>query len=346
MTLAVRTPNWIGDCIMVQPALSALRRVYAKDQVLLVTRGQLAQLFSPPLISPEEAFTVVTLPAGSGWRSEFQALRPLRKSHARRGLLFTNSFVSALSFRMGGVSHLTGYSRDCRGMMLRNAIPWPGKREHQVDAYMDLAASELGFKAEHGIRPELNISGVAVENARKRLHEMGVYEGVPWIGISPCAAYGPAKEWPHDLQMGLIRVLQNRIPGALVILFGGPGDFNRLDLLASGTSGRVINLAASMSLTESIAAVSLCSAFVSNDSGMMHVASALRVPLVALFGPTPPHRAHPGGGDDTVVIHHPVDCAPCSKRICDHHSCMRAITIDEVALGVEQCLWEKDSGRQ
>ena len=345
MTLAVRTPNWIGDCIMIQPALRALSHVYSKEEILLVTRGHLAQLFTPPLISPEEAFTVVTVPADSGWRSEFQAVGPLRQSHAGRGLLFTNSFVSALSFRMGGVSHLTGYSRDCRGMMLRNGIAWPGRKGHQVDAYMDLAAAELGVKPEHGTQPELNICADAVEGARKRLHEMGVNERVPWIGIAPCAAYGPAKEWPHDLQMGLIRVLQHRIPDAVVILFGGDGDFDRLDRLASGVSGRVINLAASMSLAESIAAVSLCAAFVSNDSGMMHVASALRVPLVALFGPTPPQRVHPGG-DGTYVIHHPVDCAPCGRRNCGHHSCMRAITIDEVALGVEQCLWEKDSGRQ
>lgn len=345
MILAVRTPNWIGDCVMIQPALAALKNKYTPKQVVLVTRAHLAPLFSPPLIAVEKAFPVTTIPSHRGWRSEFQAVRPLRSMQAERGILFTNSFVSALSFRMGGVHYLTGYRRDCRGKLLKNGIPWPGKEGHQVDAYMDLAAAEMGVSPQYGIHPHLDTSRQFVENVRSRLSSMGLESGVPWIGISPCAAYGPAKEWPHDRYAQLIRRLQRSYPGSVVILFGGPRDASRLDLLAGQAPGRVFNLAGTTLLAESIAAVSLCAAFVSNDSGMMHVAVSMGVPTVALFGPTPPQRVQPRT-KQVRMIHHPVDCAPCNRRHCGHHSCMRAITVDEVVMAVQNCLLGTDNGEQ
>lgn len=337
MTLAVRTPNWIGDCVMIQPALRLLETVYSPDDLILVTRPHLTDLFTPPLVSPHAAHPVVSLPGGGKWREVVSGAGKLRKRGSNRGLLFTNSIASALMFRLAGINRLTGYRRDGRGPLLCQSLEWPSPARHQVDAYMDLAAAASGLEPVDNALPRMDVPRDFLNRVSRLLVDHGARKGVPWIGISPCAAYGTAKEWPRERFRELVQLLSRRYDEMSILLFGGPGDHHRLEFLAPDAAERVVNLARVTTLAESVAAASLCRVFVSNDSGMMHAAAATGTPVVALFGPTDPKRVIPRT-PLVKILRRETPCAPCSRRTCDHHDCMRGISVEQVHAAVRDFL--------
>ena len=314
---------------MVQPALRLLESRFPGNKLVLVTRAHLAGLFGPALVSSEAAHPVISLPPARGWREVVNGARRLSASGIRRGVLFTNSMASALMFRLGGVRHLTGYRRDARGFLMTRGLDWPGVDGHQVDAYVDLAAAELGIPSPRNLAPRIAVPEPLANGVYRRLLELGVREGGHWIGISPFTAYGAAKEWPQDRFRELVRLLAAENPAVSILLFGGPADRQRLQSLAAAAPDQAFNLASCLSLAQAVAAVSQCRVFVSNDSGMMHVAMAVNTPVAALFGPTDPRRV--AARDSGMwAIHHETPCAPCSRRQCDDHRCMNAISVAEV----------------
>ncbi|HDP93846.1 MAG TPA: lipopolysaccharide heptosyltransferase II [Candidatus Aminicenantes bacterium] len=329
MTLAVRTPNWIGDCVMARPALRLLESHYAAHDLILITRPYLVELFTPPLVSHDLSHPVIGLPLSRGWREVVSGSRRLKDCNAERGLLFTNSMSSALMFRLAGIRHLTGYRRDGRDLFLSKKLDWPRQEWRQVDAYNDLAAAELGTHGDHGVDPDWPVPEPFRDQVRRRLVHLGAREEAPWIGISPCTAHGSAKEWPHARFLQLIQILTAEYSRLSVLLFGSPADHDRLEALAATAPGCSINLGRNLSLAESVAAASLCRLFITNDSGMMHVADAVHTPVVALFGPTDPRRVV-SNSRSVRVIHHHASCAPCKRRDCKDHHCMRSISVREV----------------
>ncbi|MBN1197413.1 MAG: lipopolysaccharide heptosyltransferase II [Candidatus Aminicenantes bacterium] len=342
MTLAVRTPNWIGDCVMARPALRLLESHYPAGDLILVTRPYLAELFTPPLVSPDLCHPVIALPVSKGWREVAIGSQRVKDSGAGRGLLFTNSIGSALMFHLAGIRHVTGYSRDGRNFLLSNKLEWPQEPGRQVDAYIDLAAAELGRPGDYEVDPDWPIPESFKDQVRCRLVSLGAREDAPWIGISPYTAYGSAKEWPHTRFQQLIQTLAAEYPRLSILLFGSPADQDRLEALAATAPECTVNLSRSLSLAESVSAISLCRVFVSNDSGMMHVANAVHTPLVALFGPTDPQRVA-SYSRSMRVIHHHADCAPCKRRHCKDHRCMRSISVQEVGAAVETLMRKKQT---
>lgn len=337
MTLAVRTPNWIGDCVMARPALRLLESHYAVSDIILITRPYLVELFTPPLVPPALSHPVIALPLSRGWREVVNGSRRLKISGAERGLLFTNSLGSALMFRMAGIRHLTGYRRDGRDFLLSRKLDWPQAEWHQTDAYIDLAAAELGMQADHGVDPDWHVPEPFRDQVRRKLIHMGARKTAPWIGISPCTAYGPAKEWPHARFHQLIQTLTREYPPLSILLFGSPADHDRLEALAATSPGCIVNLGRNLSLAESISAASLCRMFITNDSGMMHAANAVHTPTVALFGPTDPRRVA-SYSSRIRVIRSNVSCSPCKRRHCKDHRCMWSIPVQEVREAVDSLM--------
>jgi heptosyltransferase-2 len=114
------------------------------------------------------------------------------------------------------------------------------------------------------------------------------------------------------------------------LVFGSRSEKNRISKLVDNQGTKVINLAGELSLRQSIIAISFCSLFISNDSGLMHIASSVMVPTVAIFGPTLPHKTAPLK-QSIRVLYHRVDCAPCKHRECPlDHRCMKEIKVDDV----------------
>jgi heptosyltransferase-2 len=174
----------------------------------------------------------------------------------------------------------------------------------------------------------------------RHLKDRGIERKTDWIGLAPSAAYGSAKEWLPGNYRETIRQLTDEFPGCHVLLFGSQNEARKIDALCRGIDGRVHNLAGTLSLRQSIEAISLCRLFISNDSGLMHVAASLSIPQVAIFGPTQPHKTAPTS-PKARILHHPVHCAPCLHRQCPAgHECMSSVTVAELMEAVD-ALWQE-----
>jgi heptosyltransferase-2 len=202
-----------------------------------------------------------------------------------------------------------------------------------------------------GLRPaptelELFIPGDQIDAVKARVAAMADFEvgTLPMIGFNPGAAYGPAKRWPAEKFAQLAQMIC-RDSRSRIVLFGSEADrATCADIIArSGAAApRMLNLAGSTSLIEAMALIGECDVFITNDSGLMHVAAALRTPLVAIFGSTD-HVATGPYADNAVVIRKPLPCSPCKRPHCPekHFRCMQLIDSDEVFAAVNTILEQR-----
>lgn len=334
MSTVIRSPNWIGDGIMCLPAIRAFKASYPDERLAVAAKRYLADIF----LNIAEIDEIVPLPDRWSARSLITAIREFRQKGFRRGILFTNSFSSALFFRLAGIRSLAGYARDGRGFLLRDRVLPPPAGGHHQHHYLNIIGHLAGKSAGPSISAALVVSAGEKEWASGWLREQGIAGERPLLAVSPTAAFGSAKAWLPGRFREVIRRWLEIFPEAAVLLLGGGSERERIAAVADGLPGSVLNLAGALDLRRSIAVLSRCRLFIGNDSGLMHVAAALSVPLVAVFGPTEPGRTAPLA-DRYRLLHHPVDCAPCRRRECPaDHRCMTAVGVDEVLAAATE-LW-------
>jgi heptosyltransferase II len=173
--------------------------------------------------------------------------------------------------------------------------------------------------------------------AKRLFAECGLEWNRPLIGVAPGAAYGPAKKWfPARFAAVTDRLID--ATGAQAVLFGSDGDRESTAAMAKYARNRLIDVAGKTTLMEAMALIARCALFLSNDSGLMHVAGAMGVPTIAIFGSTNPAATSPAG-EKSVVIHHDVPCGPCLKPVCPtDFSCMEMIGVEEVYAAARKLL--------
>ena len=361
----IRSPNWIGDAVMCLPAIRALKDNYPGANIYMAAKQNLCAVYK----NITEINEIIPIPDDIDFKSGFKVAKQLGKYRFEYGILFTNSFHSAFLFKLAGIKKLTGCAKDLRGWLLYKKIKLPRDNRHHIYFYLDLAAAFIDgcsrMPGEHKVHPyfppgtvrrgescirpnyshQLIITDQEREKISTALRTLGVDLSKTLVGISSSAAYGSAKEWPPGKFRELIpRLQQEKSPGDLeILLFGSAKEREKISQIAAGAAGgdgiRVHNLAGQLSLRQTIEAISICRLFIGNDSGLMHIASGLNLPLIALFGPTQPHKTGPLN-KNSRVLYHPVACAPCLYRDCplnhDNHACMNAITVDEVVAASRQ----------
>ena len=280
----------------------------------------------------------------SGWihrAHPLDIIENLQHGEYDLGVLLTNSFSSAWWFWRGRVAHRIGFRANFRSPLLNSAVPFPEnkERQHLVLTYKALLAP-LGIPLSD-TAPELFVTPQEKEAARTLLTSLKIPRDHEIIGINPGAAYGSAKCWiPERFAAVAEQLVQNR--KRTVLFFGDQAGASLIQKICSeldtkGLGSQVINLAGKTSLRMLMALFLHCSAILTNDSGPMHIASALKIPLVALFGSTSPIKTGPYNGG--TVICKQVECSPCYKRVCPiDFRCMTRIETDEVVQAIEKLL--------
>jgi heptosyltransferase-2 len=316
--------------------------------VIVAARRSVAQLFAMvPWVDD-----IVEL-EWKGRASEPGAMmRDIRRLRARRAdaaLLLPNSFASAWLAFAAGVPQRWGYARDGRSLLLTRAIPLPVTRvgpgllarpEHQGSYYQHLVHA-LG--APNGpLEPRLVVADASVATARTLLTSAGWDGRRPLVVFAPGAAYGTAKRWwPSHFARLAADLIDGA--GAHVILIGSAADAATTSAVRDGVPERlrplVSDLAGRTSLDVLAAILHLARACVSNDSGAMHVAAAVGVPLAALFGPTRERETAPLAHAPMELLIHDVPCRPCMLRECPiDHPCMRDLDPARVLVSVNRML--------
>ncbi|MFY9270200.1 MAG: lipopolysaccharide heptosyltransferase II [Candidatus Manganitrophaceae bacterium] len=348
--ILLRAPNWIGDAVMAIPAISTLRACFPESRITLLAKPPVAALFEH---HPDIDRLLIYESSGrhAGLGGFFRLVRTVREGRFDLAFLLQNAFEAALIAAAAGIPERVGYAADGRRFLLTKALSKKEAPLHQREAYLRLiglvrkAPSEDG-RSEEGDRfqvsesaPYLVITEKEQEAAADLLLAEGVVRWEPVIGINPGAAYGSAKRWAPERFAAVADRLAEQYR-AKIVLFGGPGEVSIAEEIQRNMASPAVVLAGKMSVRMMMALIARCRLFITNDSGPMHVAAALGVPLVAVFGPTNPDATGPAGKENRIV-QNKVDCAPCRHRECPiDHRCMEGISVDAVIAAVER-QWER-----
>ncbi len=336
--ILIRSANWVGDAIMTTPAVEAIRRNFPGAGITLLAKPWVLPVFAHNPHVDE----VMVYEADGRHRGALGTLRLSRDLRRRRfdlAILFQNAFEAALISRLAGIPNRLGFTTDARTLLLTHRVrTWPAlKKGHLVDYYNGLLA-DAGLTVVHR-HLQLFIQPEEFQAARRMLVKMGIAGDIPIVGINPGATYGTAKRWPRDRFVELSRRLI-RQRHSQVLVFGGPGEARLGAEIGRRVGPGCHDLCARTSLREAMALIGCCHAFVTNDSGLMHVAAALDIPQVAIIGPTDATATGPVGRASQMIRREGIcDLAPCLKVDCPtDHRCMTAIDVDDVLSMVQDML--------
>jgi heptosyltransferase-2 len=242
-------------------------------------------------------------------------------------LLLPNSFGSALMLARAKVKERWGYRADWRGMLLTKAVRRPKGKVHVGEYYSHLVR-ELGVET-GPLTPQVSVPARARESAAALLADLGWKPGQPLVAIAPGAAFGHAKRWPSKRFAELSTRLRHD-NGAACVVIGRAEDRDATNEVDG------INLVGRTDLLMLMGVLSHCRALVANDSGALHLAAAIGVPVIGIYGPTDERYSHPltsveGASDRARTIAEPVFCRPCFLADCPiDHRCMKRISTGRV----------------
>jgi lipopolysaccharide heptosyltransferase II len=326
--ILVRATNWVGDAVMSLPALRAIRERFPAAEIAILAKPWVADLYR------RESFCNRLIPySAPDLASKWLAARELRESRFDCAILLQNAFEAAAIAFVAGIPERIGYARDGRSALLTESIAVPRAGEvplHQRFYYLELLR-RAGIIDQLPSSDLIRLEGATEARAMGvvRFHESGLGDCV--IGVSPGAAYGSAKRWlPERFAETANRVAREL--GATVAIFGSKDERELCEAVAAAIQPQVKNFAGKTSLAEFIDMTAACRVYLTNDSGAMHIASALGVPTVAVFGATDDIATGPTG-PLARVIREQVECSPCLLRECPiDHRCMTRVDAARVAV--------------
>jgi heptosyltransferase II len=336
------------------PALAAVRDRFPDAHIAVLARPWVAGLYR------HEPFADEIIPYqpdmfrwGSlrrAWRERLDVAARLREGKFDCALLLQNAFDAALVTALAGIPERIGYARDMRSALLTRPIERPRAGTippHESFYYMELLR-RAGWleRLPASLVVELRSAPLARAAGLKRFMAEGIVNRV--IGVSPGAAFGTAKRWLPERFAESASTLAERM-NAMVALHGSASERGLCESVRSLIAGRgiqCVNYAGLTTLEEFIERAAASALFLSNDSGAMHIASALGVPTVAIFGATNPETTGPAGRL-TQIVRQPVECSPCLLRECPiDHRCMTSIAHERVSQSASDLIQMQLSGYQ
>jgi heptosyltransferase-2 len=333
--VCVRATNWLGDAVMSLPAIRAIRGVFPAAHIAVIARPSISDVYA----RETSIDRVIPYPAVKGLRGRREFAASLGSQGFDAAILLQNAFDAALITWLAGIPERIGYNRDGRGLLLTRSIPVPEPGEiprHERFYYLELlrrAGLIDGFPECDSIR----LDGIDAARAAGEEHLRALNVDGPVIGVSPGAAYGNAKRWLPERFAEAVREFQP----ATVLVFGSAAERGLCQIVSSAVPN-ARNLAGETTLRQFIDLASACRLFLTNDSGAMHIASALGVPTVTVFGATDDTTTGPTGALARVVRAH-AECSPCLLRECPiDHRCMTRVSAASVS-AVARTLWTHEA---
>jgi heptosyltransferase-2 len=309
--ILIRSSNWLGDAVMNVPAVRAIKNGRPDAQVTILAPEKIAPMWK--LIAEVDE----VLPLSS--KSLFAAIQLVKKQPSfDAAILFPNSLRSALEVL--SVPRKVGYRGHSRAWLLNQILREPrrpGPPEHHSLRFLRIA-DDCGANVDLNARIQLS-DPTQASNSKHRTS----------LGLCPGAEYGPAKRWLPERFAEVAESISNGSDGKW-ILFGTNNDFSVGETIAAKLGDKCINRIGQTTLDELISELRQCRAILTNDTGTMHLATLLDIPVVAIFGSTEPQLTGPLGENHVVVRQH-VECSPCFLRECPiDFRCMKEVTTQEV----------------
>jgi heptosyltransferase II len=346
MKLLIRATNWVGDAIMALPALQAVRNRFPAAQISILALPYVADIYRGQGIA-DDLIPYDRHGEHKGVAGKEKLADVLRSKQFATALLLQNAFDAAWIAWRAGIPERIGYNRDARGFLLTKPIRVPRAGEipaHEKYYYLELL-KRAGWIDAVPETPEISlyVSEEESRQAEAKLQTFGSQVDAVRIAVGAGASYGSAKCWPPErFAKAINQLLKER--KAEVILFGTPAEAGVSAAIRAGLDQPALDLTGATQIAELPALLSRCTAFLGNDSGAMHVAAAVGLPVVAVFGPTDPEGTAPVTPRCTIVQEKPY-CSPCFLRRCPtDHRCMTAIAPERVSEGIVKALAEVSVG--
>jgi heptosyltransferase-2 len=309
--ILIRSSNWLGDAVMSVPAVRAIKSGRPDVHVTIAAPDKIAPMWK--LIPEVDA--IIPLPKGS----LLSFVRLLRQEVPFDvAILFPNSLRVALESWLSGIPRRVGYRGHTRSWLVNQIVREPrkpGPPEHHSLRFLRIA---------HESGAETSNIEVPKPNQTSNIKHQTL------IGLCPGAEYGPAKRWlPARFAEAAAKITAQS--SAQWILFGTKNDVAVGEQIAAAIGDHCVNRIGQTTLDQLIDELRRCRLLLTNDTGTMHLAALLGVPVVAIFGSTEPRLTGPLGDGHTILRHH-VECSPCFLRECPiDFRCMKAVSADEVA---------------
>jgi heptosyltransferase II len=332
--IMIRGTNWIGDAIMTLPAVASIRATYPQAHIAMLVKPWVADIYKlfsdlDEIIIYENKFDN---PAGV-----FRLAQKLKDEKFDLAILLQNAMEAAIIALAAGIPLRAGYDSDARGLLLTHRVRRTQeiKNIHQIDYYLEMVKSLGCVPVNREMHMETKINLLDARDVLRKFIPEETKKTI--IGIAPGATYGTAKKWFPDRFAATADKLTEKF-SAQVIIMGGKADGETAREIQKLARAKLIDLAGKTTLREAIYLISQCSLFISNDSGLMHIAGALNIPTVAIFGSTNPVTTSPPG-TKSVIVRREVSCSPCLKKTCPtDFRCMELISVEDVLLVAENLI--------
>jgi heptosyltransferase-2 len=339
--ILIRSSNWLGDAVMSVPAVRAIKNGRPDTHVTIVTPAKIAAVWK--LVPEVDAI----LPLASD--SLLAAVRSIRAQPAFDvAILFPNSLRAALEAQLSGVRRRVGYRGHSRSLLLNQIVrepPPPRPVEHHAARFHRIAQGcgaansqwPTPLRRERAFNMQIAASNEPLASTAPAEAQWAANYQPLKIGLCPGAEYGPAKEWlPQRFAETAVRVAEQA--PVQWVLFGTPKDAEIGEQIAAKLGDGCVNRIGRTTLDQLILELRQCRLLLTNDTGTMHLASLLGIPVVAIFGSTEPGLTRPLG-DHHIVLRYHVECSPCFLRKCPiDFRCMKAIAVQEVVDAVVSIL--------
>lgn len=314
MRILIRSLNWLGDAVMQAPALRLLKELRPDAELVFLAKPAVAEIVKAYDLGP-------VLPWSPSLLARAKAIRGVKADAA---LLLPKSLGSALEAVIGGVPERWGWGAQGRSVLLTRALPPWDDTAHYALRFRQLVAGALQAGPDlPATSADLAAPGAWEEAAAPFLRA----DGTPMILLAPGAAGGTAKQWPLSSWTALARrLLGEGFPVAVV----GRQEEAALGRTMAEAAPGLLDLTAKTSLAALGGLLTRAPLVVANDSGTMHLASALGAPVLGIFGPTSPRTSHPLGRN-AHALWAEVECAPCYLRECPiDHRCMTRLDVESI----------------
>ena len=323
--LLIRSTNWIGDAVMSTPAVRAIRKNFPNARISLLAKPWVAPVFeNSPYIDQIIPYNF------EGALRTIKAAGMLEKYGFDATILLQNAFEAAWVAYLAKIPVRIGYDTHLRKVLLTHPVHRSSRilKLHQTHYYNEILKG-VGLRID-GTHLELYLSPKDHDSARKILKDSNIFETDFVVGINPSATYGSAKQWFPDRFARVSDQLNKRF-GSKTVIFGGPNDRELGANIMKMMKTFAVDLSGKTTLKEAMAIIARCRLFLTNDSGLMHIAAALNVPQVAIFGSTDFAATGPWS-TRARIVRSLVDCSPCLKKQCPlgHKECMKKISVEKV----------------
>jgi len=339
--ILIRGTNWIGDAILTLPAVAAIRATYPQAHMAVLVKPWVADIYGLFSIIDEVIIYENKFDTPTG---VFRLARMLKGKKFDAAILLQNAIEAAIIVLAAGIPLRAGYDSDARGILLTHRVHRTEeiRKVHQIDYYLEMVKALGCVSVDREMHLESKINPLDAQDIlRKFIPETKK----TIIGIAPGATYGPAKRWFPD-RFAAVADKLNEYFSSQGILLGGKADCEVAQEVQKLARTKLINLAGITTLREAIYLISQCHLFISNDSGLMHIAGALNIPTIALFGSTNPVTTAPAG-NQSVIVRREVSCSPCLKETCPtDFRCMKLISVEDVLTAAQKLLKDGRSKNQ